>query len=265
MKRIFFWCITTSLLVTTACGGKKSGCMDQNAPNYDDGAAVDDGSCQFPPAQRKALLVLANSTSLESCGTFAIPLFNTAVQQNAAALPVVIHSSQSDPLFSSPSVDVAAAYGSMAIPDIMAGNTAGVLNQQAISDAIAAYMTGPVIANVDVIRINSADSVELVAYGKFFEPDTGQFFVTAWLLENQVTQAQAGISDPSFKHSYVLRGAIFGGIGYGILDGPVEAGTSFKVQGKIKLEPSWNTANLTTIGVIWRKKSGVFTVINAND
>ncbi len=136
------------------------------------------------------------------------------------------------------------------------------MNQEQISQGITSALDEPLIVNVKANSRTVGDSLEVTVYGVFFANVTGDFYSTAYLLENNVSQPQAGISDPGFKHNHVLRAAGKDGLGYLVATGNIRGNDSFKKTFRIYLDPSWNSSNLELVSVVWKDEGNAFRLMN---
>lgn len=253
------------LFMLAACSEEKRGCIDPNAPNYDPEAVVSSGNCGYPSSEKRTLLTLVNNTTNDNCGQFGIPLFNQSLSQfPGKVIPLMIHPSEQDPLYSGTAVNLTGNYNVLGFPDIIAGNMAGALSQQLIVSGLQASLNEPVIVNVNANKTKVGDSIEIDLYGLFYQETAGDYYSTAYLVEKNVSQAQAGINDPSYKHNHVLRAGGNGAFGFLVASGAIEARESFKKSFKIFMNPQWNYANLTLVSVVWKDDGTAFKLMNVN-
>lgn len=254
-------------VLLAACDDRKHGCTDPNAINYDASAQVENGECNYPPNTQKVALFFFNDSQNNTCGTYGVPLFDQAITANTGKIvPIAVYPSSADTLFCPGGVSVTSAYGVLGYPDFGAGPQANLLTLNAINNAVnTAYNQTPT-GNVDANFSIFGDTIKVDLYGKFFTADSASYFAVAYLLEDNVDQPQAGITDPNFRHDHVLRANTGGsGIGDQVNMDFVTSSTSFKRQYSIPVGEGWNTANMKIVAVLWRQTVSGFEFVNVND
>jgi|GEM_PF-898554 len=266
MKKIFF-AFPLVFFLLVSCDNRRQGCTDPNSPNYDPTAEADDGECIYPTANKKVALFFFNDSENNSSGQYGVPLFAQAISDNGSnVIPVALHPSSSDPLFSGAAVNIASAYGVLGYPDFGVGSQANLVTINAINSAINQSLGQAPNGNVEANFSVFGDSIKVTLYGKFFGPDSADYFASAYLLEDNINVPQAGITDPSYRHNHVLRDATgSSGIGDLVASETVTGSTSFKKEYSIYVQPGWNTGNMKVVAVLWRQTPSGFEFVNVND
>ncbi|MBE2246912.1 MAG: Omp28-related outer membrane protein [Candidatus Competibacteraceae bacterium] len=249
-----------------ACDTPERGCTDPNAPNYNPTAERNDGSCIYPIKEKKVLMVMFNNTDNSTCGTFGIPLFNNALVANTSkVIPLVAHPSSTDTLYCGKAVNLAAGFNQTGYPDIAAGLQTNLLTLNLINDAISESAIIEPVAGSSADMQLQGDSIIITLYAKFYTSAIGEYYVSAYLYEQNIDLPQAGIIDPSFRHNYVLRESsstsAFGDL---IAASGISDRTSFKRRYGIFKQANWNYANMRVISAIWKREGGQFVFINAS-
>lgn len=250
-----------------SCNDSKTGCTDPNAFNFDPTAETNDGSCSYPENEKKVLMILFNNSQNSTCGSFGIPLFNNALSVNSSkVIPMVVHPTSTDTLFSGSAVNIASVYNQTGYPDIAAGLQSNLLTLNNINQAVDESYSITPIANSSASFTIQGDSIIVTLYAKFFGGAIGEYYAAAYILENNINLPQAGITDPTFRHNYVLRAttstSAFGDL---IANSGISSATSFKKRYGIYKPAHWNVSNLQIISAIWKQEGTNFTFINVND
>jgi len=265
--KLFFLLIFCNLLIFASCDKSKKGCTDPNAFNFDPLAENNDGSCSYPENEKKVLMILFNNSQNSTCGSFGIPLFNNALSVNTSkVIPMVVHPTSTDTLFSGSAVNIASVYNQTGYPDIAAGLQSNLLTLNNINQAVdESYNISP-IANSGTSFTIQGDSIIVTLYAKFFGDAIGEYYAAAYILENNINLPQAGINDPAFRHNYVLRTSTSSSTsGDLIASGSISSTTSFKKRYGLFKPAHWNSSNLRVISVIWKREGTNFIFINVND
>ncbi len=267
-SRNLFWIFhIVFILFLSSCDNSKKGCTDPNAFNFDSLAEKNDGTCTYPENEKKVLLILFNNSQNSTCGSFGIPLFNNALSVNSSkVIPMVVHPTSSDTLFCGKAVNIASNYNQTGYPDIAAGLQSNLLTLNNINQAVDESYTIAPIANSSTDFSILGDSVIITLYAKFFGGAIGEYYAAAYVLENNINLPQAGITDPAFRHNYVLRAttstSAFGDL---IADNGISAATSFKKRYGIFKPTHWNASNIQVISAVWKREESNFIFINVND
>ena len=253
-------------LFFSSCDNTIEGCMDPNSSNYNPNAQKSDGSCSYPSNIKKNVCFFFTDSDNNTCGTFGIPLFDQVKAANPAnTFFIAIHPNSTDTLFAPAGIDVTSAFTITGFPDFGVGDQANLLTQSAILNAIQSESAETPQGGIDVSYTTTIDSIIVTIYGKFFTGDTSNYFVTAYVVENNIASTQVGIPG-SYNHQEILRAASGpSGIGQQINTVPVSSSTSFKIRSGIAIDSVWNLSNISLVGVLWRKNGSDFEYINAGD
>lgn len=264
---IFYLLFFGLLAICVSCDNSKKGCTDPKAFNFDPSAEINNGSCNYPENEKKVILILFNNSQNSTCGTYGIPLFNNAISVNTSkVIPMVVHPTSTDTLFSGSAVNIASVYNQTGYPDIAAGLQSNLLTLNNINDAIdESYNIAP-IANSSTSFNIQGDSIIITLYAKFFGSTLGEYYAVAYILENNINLPQAGITDPSFRHNYVLRASTStSAFGELIASNDISSTTSFKKRYGIFKPAHWNASNIQVISAVWKREGSSFSFINVND
>lgn len=263
ISSLFLLCIVAIL---SACDTSTRGCTDPNAPNYNPDAEKTDGSCIYPLQEKKVLMVFFNNSENTNCGTFGVPLFYNALNANTShVIQMVVYPSSSDTLFCAKGVNLAYGCNQTGYPDIAAGLQTNLLTLNNINAAINESINISPIAGSSTEMHIQGDSIIITLYAKFYTTALGEYYASAFLLENNINLPQAGIADPSFRHNFVLREttstSAYGDL---IAESGISDRTSFKRRYAIAKQANWQTNNMRVISVIWKREGSRFVFINAS-
>jgi hypothetical protein len=164
------------------------------------------------------------------------------------------------------------AFGVSGIPDFWVNNTSPSTNSNSVITSATNIQvdTASIVAGVALKKGIVGDSMQVTTKVKFFKNgDAGaDYSLAVYLVEDNITgyQLVGSTANNSYLHRNVLRGAAASSYyGTSLNSGAaVTADTEFNNTYKIKLNPSWNTANLKAIAVIWKNGATPYRVINSN-
>lgn len=270
MKNITSILVLSITVFLFSCTRDKKGCTDPNALNYNAEAIEDNGKCEYPPVEKKSLLIFFGGTNCPTCGSFIYPVFKDVVSQSSAlnVIPISAYSIATDPLFAGAAVNLTNIYEIQGLPDVAVGSSSNLLTKQAMLNAITAENLIPPAVSLGQEYQKNGNTVSIQLSGRFETDNSGQFFVVAYIIENGVKQNQSlpNGNDPNFVHDFVLRAATgTSGLGTEIAEGTVSKGYSFKKHFQVTIEPTWNASNIKVVSAIWKKDQQGFHFINADN
>lgn len=254
------------LFSLSSCDKTIEGCMDPNSSNYNPNAQISDGSCSYPAQSKKNVCFYFTDSDNSTCGSFGINLLDQVKATNPANTYFIsVHPNSTDTLFSPSGIDIAASFSVAGIPDFGVGDQSSLLTQSTILNALLSESSESPQGSIDISYSTTIDSLIVTIYGKFYVNDTCQYFVTAYVVENDIVSPQIGLSG-SYSHQHVLRTASGGsGIGELINTTYVTPQTSFKIRTSIYRQAVWDMTKVSLVGVLWRKNGSDFEYINASD
>jgi len=147
-----------------------------------------------------------------------------------------------------------------------------------ILDNSRSFATTPIIANIAYASNISNGELTINISTKFFESDSGTFYVAAYPYEDDITYQQK-FTEPSSGNSVyqthtedrICRGTILmpeydNSIwGATIRQGQVQSGAINNVSFTRTIENNWIESNLGVIVVLWKEVDSVFEVLSAED
>ena len=113
------------------------------------------------------------------------------------------------------------------------------------------------VAGIDMKTSREGDVFNIVAKVKFFSEGSGDYHLSFWMLESGIdgsasagSYAQAGTSNPAYKHDFVIRKAEESGVwGEKILTDP-SSGATYDKTLTMTVEPSW-TSEVYIVACLW--------------
>lgn len=144
-------------------------------------------------------------------------------------------------------------------------------SQKVMLDSCKAFDKRPLIANIAFKYQVSGNQVTVQAGIKFFSNDDGdEYYANVFIVENKIPTVQrTGSGDIQLIQERVSRGPMISGNagiwGQKFASGPVSAGAFFNIKFTSVLNASWKTANLQYVAVVWKKKTGTYSVLSAED
>ena len=285
MKRIFTFLLVATLFTTATQSCKKKttavkGCKDPNSLNFNKEATEDDGTCQNAEDRQRYFIMDITGTWCPPCGSYGIPGFAKAIElighENLVAMSV--HSSDIMSCAAGNELMAYAQYKTTSVPRIAGGSTlifpAGVysdVNATAAKIKTESDKTtslAPVV-NSYVGKTVSGSKVTLNIKSKFFTATNGDYYVSAYVLEDGIVASQAlstGGSNATQVHDHVLRGAFGATFGVALASGAIEMGKVVSKDLTINLNSSWKTDKLSYAVVIWNKDAaGVYKFENCTE
>ena len=227
---------------------------------------------QEAPEVQKSLITKITATWCPPCGGWGWDLFHDLVSDNSdKALTIANH--YSGLLASNTAEGIADNLGATSQPQFFLGNT----NQNASSGTAAAkrveikdmvdanYLLAPTV-NAGIEAMLDGTELTVNTNTHFFQDAEGEFYINAYIIENDVVEFQANQSANAI-HEDVLRTGIHSDFfGEPIIDGPVTTDTEFSHTFTTNLDAAWDVDNLTIAIIIWQKNNtlGTYTFINTN-
>jgi hypothetical protein len=271
MKKLALLCsFGFALFALTSCEQENriSGCADPFAINFDEQVQVsdDDGSCVYPPEERRALIYDITATWCGPCGDWGFPAFEEAtLETKTTAVAFGLHASSSDPMYNTVAEDLANNYPDFTgYPTLVVNNEADFSNAAGMVGAVDAFVEGePEVTAINIMEINNG-MAEIHAQARWFTAVNGTFRMAVYLVEDSLYYPQNGIDEDNVYHNHVLR-AEAGGRSFGevIVSGETWSGKTDDLKYTVPIDPAWNVKNLYAVTVIWREVGAEYDFINA--
>lgn len=259
------------------------GCTNKNSFNYNPQATIDDGSCIFPEAKQRILVVQYTSTCCINCGGWGYDSLNNLIKTfgEEVLIPFAVHAGQPICIDVMTNEDLSYTFlltlPASSTPSFYIGNTLGNKNYTSLVKTLKAKQPQ---AGVVLQKTLVGDTMKVKSIVKFFDNPsgtnwTGVYYMNVFILENGINGNQnAGaytqttpFTRSTYKHDYVLRTAAMPDINIGpeLADGsvtPIAEGAIINKEFDIPLDPSWNYANLKVCAVIWLRHPTSYEYIN---
>lgn len=277
MKKLLVIAIAvTSVMAISSCAKDRVyGCTDPFSINYNPNATDDNGTCFLPTSQKHALIGDFTGTWCPWCGEWGGPEFEKCIDQSGAnAVPLGIH------VTDEMTTDITTEFDSYYTAEGIVGGypTLYVWNQGTFSDGTA--MAGAVSAEVNSGAAeagavagftDNGSSITINVSAELFAEVTGDYFVSAYLMENGLNYTQQIEStgpDPNWIHDHVIRASANGTTwGEQWVYGAGASGTVFTKSYTIEKNTTWKPENMYCVAIVWKYDSTTmkYTFVNAQE
>lgn len=281
MKKIVVLIVTTVFILA---GCKKTEEVDLTSTDTTSPAPSNQELSLTIEQKQNATLFFYTSTGCPGCGSWGMPTFdNLSTEYAENVTPITIHIKYGDPYITDVSEAIANnRTGQFYTPQIHVNNTncvrisGGYISNSGsltTADSVIAAVTAqaPVASSGATFEINGDDIT--VRYGAaFHEATSGEYYVSAYLLEDSLYYNQVGASlNPSsnaavVRHDDVIRLAINNGDIFGdiIPQTNLNAGEQYENEVTVSLDANWNKNQLKVATIIWKREGNYYTVINSS-
>jgi thiol-disulfide isomerase/thioredoxin len=283
MRRIYAYLplgvFALALLSLSSCeqDNRISGCADPFAINFDQSIQVsdDDGTCVYPPEERRALFFDITATWCGPCGDWGVPTVEEVLEANKGKNNLefmAIHPSDSDPMFHAHALAIAENYPEFTgYPTLVVNNVNNYSSEPPITSEVETFVEGdPDVTAINIMTIENG-MINITAQTRWFNEMTGKIFMAVYVMEDGLDSEvlgaaydQNGIDGP-FVHDHVLRRAItdeaFGDV---VMNGDSWPGKTETRTYSLEMDPSWNPSNLYAITVLWREVGTQYEFLNVH-
>lgn len=279
MKKIFIAVIAlgTVTFISSCAKDRIKGCTNPYAVNYNPQATDDDGSCFVPSADKHALMGDFTGTWCPWCGEWGGPEFDNAISiVGSSAVPIAIHTGDEMSIPESEQLDDYYQATSPAIvtgwPTLYVWNEGTFTSGSSMAAAVSAEnAVTPADAGATADFSINGPAITMTVSAQLFADVTGDYFVSAYLMENGINIPQEVESlgpglDNSWIHNHVIRASSNGNAwGEQWVFGSGQNGQVFTKSYQITLDPSWNTSKLYCVAIVWKHDSSTdtYTFVNA--
>ena len=226
------------------------------------------------PQKNKTLVLMYAESTSNDCGTYGWDTFRELVDSNLNAVFANWYGSGDAKLTVSP-IPLNASILQIHVPAVgfvpsflVNGTNLGYVQYSGVKSFIQSNTSGPVIANTGFTQNTNStgDSLVIDTRTKFFQNASGEFYVATYVYEDTVIAPQTGKSSNA-KHIRVWRTplGIEGSFGSLLRQSSFSSGYTFDTTYRIYIDPSWQKDKLHVFTVIWEKKNGFYTVLNAHE
>ncbi len=274
MKKLFILTITAAFFFAA--------CSDSGSdPKKDDNTSNVDPSSFSVPEDNTAILVKFTGTNCPPCGSWGWATFAELIANSAGdAIPFSAYSSNpfAEHMINAESSAMDDAQGVTGYPSFSVGDAlqlsrdGGSVNvtkeKQMCYDAIAAHNGAPVEMNATVKYKIQDGKVKIYYKVKAFKDMPENNYLALYVLEDKVTQYQAGHSEGvNAVHKHVLRKGINGAWGLNIgpmTSGQTKSGTEEMTIGEdYSTGLKWASEHIEVVGVMRFNLGSVNVFINA--
>jgi hypothetical protein len=208
-----------------------------------------------PKQEQWGLAINYTAKWCSPCGSWGAPLIHNLAGMNKVV--AVTNHASNDPMYN------ATLYTQMTSDRITGGGIPAFwVGDSKTSSANSTSMmtqllnTTP-IAGIDMKTKRTGADISIESQVKFFQAGSGDYYLSFWMLESGIdgsasagSYAQAGTSDPNYKHDYVIRKAEGHVYGEKILTNP-EAGKTFDKNFTMSVNSAW-TKEVYVVAVLWK-------------
>ncbi len=227
-------------------------------------------SAQEVPNLQRPLFTKITATWCPNCGTWGWSYMKDVIAQNGDDM-LVVGAHYSGELENDAGDFFQSVFRSSGQPRFIFGNQdQGVrssnlvdkLNETdaAVKDLMAQQPEMGVGMNVTV----SNQSLDVHTKTKFFAAVDGTYYLSLYLIENDVIEEQAAVG-PNAMHPMVVRSAFTdGGEGIEIVNGSIALDTEIEHDFSLTRQPEWNLENSYVYAIIWKKEGEQFIYENGH-
>ncbi len=133
-----------------------------------------------------------------------------------------------------------------------------------IADQINQMSLMAPVANMGFFAEMVNGKIEVQTKTKFFQEAQGEYYLSLYVVEDDVTNNQSGIGVTD--HTAIIRTSFDADV-FGTqisMMNTIGEGMEFTASHSIDIDASWNTDNLYLAGMIWKKEGGVYQYVNGN-
>lgn len=254
-------------LTFTAC--KKDDSSEDNGSGNGTGSSI--------PMEQKATVIYFGGTWCPPCGAYGKPA-KEAIKEQAPGKAVVIscqvNGGVADPMNNADANTMAGLFGVSAVPSLFIGGSDDVIqgipsNSNMSTNAVSAVNTLAGKTPKTNFKVSVKEDDGLLAAtidGEFFEDQTGEYHLAAYLLEDKLNHTQASDASKEKNIHYNILRAKFGTVitGKSVKAAP-KKGDKFTETAAFAILPTYKKENLTIAVVMWKKGTdGKFTLSNAS-
>ena len=225
---------------------------------------------------RIPLICKITATWCNSCGTWGWSLNEEIMNQNPEALTICMHASTTSLLYSP---DAATIYGvftptSSGVPSwyvdgirkTQSSTSGGVYTTQtktAVKSAVDSILIFDAEAGAGFSWSWNNNTLEVSAKSEFFVSSNGEYYLGVYLIEDDIVKYQNGIGNNAIHHP-TFRTSLSDPLGDFLMDGNVNAVTSFVKSYSFTIPSDYVKSKLRLMAIIWKKISGNYVIVNTS-
>lgn len=208
-----------------------------------------------PKQEQWGLAINYTAKWCSPCGSWGAPLIHNL--SNQGKVVAVTNHASGDPMYN------AALYSQMTADRITEGGipafwVGDIKTTSSNSMSTMTQLKGQTpIAGIDMKTKRTNLSISIESQVKFFAAGTGDYYLSFWMLESGIdgsassgAYAQAGTSDPNYKHDYVIRKSEGPVYGEKIITNP-QSGAKYDKNFTMTIDAAW-TQEVYIVAVLWQ-------------
>lgn len=225
---------------------------------------------QDVPEVQTPIVTKITATWCSNCGSWGWQFFEDALEDNNSN-SILIAAHPSGNLQSFEGQDLATNFSALGQPKFYLNNTDFGVNsvnlsskRQELLNEISTLSNQSPVANTGLTVTRDGNTLSATSKTKFFQPASGNFFLSIFILEDHVIENQSN-QGPNADHRRVLRGSFEGNtFGSSIAQGEIAEDMEFDETFSTQIGSTWNADNLYFVAVLWEEVDGKYVYVNAN-
>lgn len=227
------------------------------------------------PQSHMALVFKKTSAACYYCGEWGWSLQNLIRADNIdRAVVLQVQISASSPLYNQPCRELMNQFNDCSYYPawFVNGKNATVkigsyiyddLTRTAIKNLVDSTYNDPPLASCSFTETQAGSVLTVQTTTEFFRNTTGEYYLSAILIENDVIAPQNGMGNEA-HHMDVLRASMSPSV-FGVLiaNGGIKAHTVINKTFSLTLDTSWKKEDLSVACLIWEKEGSAYSYVNA--
>ena len=215
-----------------------------------------------------SMITKRTATWCPLCGGWGWTFFEGLVEDNSErALLIAAH--YSGDLINQASLDITNNLGGFSQPryyfnnDDQGANSSnfGTKREEIKTQVNDAYASSPV-AQSGIILVDDETELSVYTKTKFFQPASGEYYLSVFLIEKYVNETQAG-QNGLVDHPQILRRSLLSTtFGDQIGEGDIAAGTEVELNTTLAIDGTYDLENIQIATVIWEKVDDKYNFVN---
>lgn len=221
---------------------------------------------QTPVKKSKALVIKFTETWCEPCGTWGWTTADGVVDGlgDKGYYMGAMKSSTPTSMNGNCVGIMASRYNITGVPTFIVGDADGGQNSGPVLNAATAISSAATVASPAGKLTISGTTINVTAKAKFWEAANGEYFMTAFVVEDSVLATQNGKTG-TVAHHHILRGSMMANAspwGESIVNGAATANQEFTKTFTMAIKDGWKKEKLEVYVVIYKKNGAKYDFVN---